>query len=230
MDLGDGEMVKRYGEYSKLISTIKSLCRQLTNPIERCRTLVELATIKKTLEGDLEFILTGINYYCTSIHACTHINNNYNTSITVIKKNNDQLHEKLCSGKKASDKDLFSLSWTIDELSRLNSEGREMYAELLSICDLLKNESTDVIQVNMARRLSMLQDKCLSFFRGISRHKRVAASHVLVTMISPSQRNKKPYAVPVSCIPYKGLSESQGPLPHQQCHQPNEEEEYEGRW
>ena len=83
-----------------------------------------------------------------------------------------------------------------------------MYAELLSICDLLKNESTDVIQVNMAQRLSMLQDKCLSFFRGISRHKRAAASHVLVTMISPSQRNKKPYAVPVSCIPYKDISES----------------------
>ena len=60
VDLGDGELVKRYDEYSKLISTINGLCRQLTNPIERCKTLVELATIKKTLEGDLEFILTGI--------------------------------------------------------------------------------------------------------------------------------------------------------------------------
>ena len=83
-----------------------------------------------------------------------------------------------------------------------------MYAELLSIYDLLKDDSTDVIQANIARRLSTLQSKCLSFFQCISRHKRVAASHVLVTMISSSQRNKKPYAVPISCIPYKGLSES----------------------
>lgn len=32
--------------------------------------------------------------------------------------------------------------------------------------------------------------------------------HVLVTMISPSQRGKKPYALPVSCIPYCSLTES----------------------
>ena len=83
-----------------------------------------------------------------------------------------------------------------------------MYMELLSACDLLRNDSTDVIQTNLARRLSTLQSKCLSFFRSVSRHKRVAASHVLVTMISSSQRNKKPYALPISCIPYKGLSES----------------------
>ena len=37
----DGELANRYSEYSKLISSIKGLCRQLTNPIERCRTLVE---------------------------------------------------------------------------------------------------------------------------------------------------------------------------------------------
>ncbi len=125
-----------------------------------------------------------------------------------MKKSNDKLQEKLSSGKKTSDKDLFSLSWTVDELSRLNRDGRDMYVELLSITDLLKDKTTDVIQRNMARRLSTLQSKCISFFRGISRHKRVAASHVLVTMISSSQRNKKPYALPISCIPYKGFSES----------------------
>lgn len=60
VDLGDGELAKRYNEYSKLILSIKGLCRQLTNPVERCRTLMELANIKKTLEDDLEFIPTGI--------------------------------------------------------------------------------------------------------------------------------------------------------------------------
>ena len=28
-----------------------------------------------------------------------------------------------------------------------------------------------------------------------------------MTMISPSERNRKPYALPISCIPYAGLSE-----------------------
>ncbi len=73
-----------------------------------------------------------------------------------MKKSNDKLQEKLSSGKKTSDKDLFSLSWTVDELSRLNRDGRDMYVELLSITDLLKDKTTDVIQRNMARRLSTL--------------------------------------------------------------------------
>ena len=103
---------------------------------------------------------------------------------------------------------MFSLSWTIDELNRLNSDGRDMYVETISLCELLKDESTDLIEASVARRLSTLQSKCLSFFRGISRQKRTAASHVMVTLISSSQRKKKPYAVPISCIPYKGLSES----------------------
>ena len=65
VDLGDGELVKRYSEYSKLISTVKGMCRQLTNPIERCRTLVELAVVKKAIENDLEFIPTGIIFLFT---------------------------------------------------------------------------------------------------------------------------------------------------------------------
>ena len=49
---------------------------------------------------------------------------------------------------------------------------------------------------------------CVRYFiRSITRHKRTAATHVLVTMISPSERNVKPYALPVSCIPYTGLAE-----------------------
>ena len=34
------------------------------------------------------------------------------------------------------------------------------------------------------------------------------ASHILVFMISTEDRTKKPYALPVQCVPYKGLSDS----------------------
>ena len=74
----------------------------------------------------------------------------------------DQLYEKIYSGKKTSDKDLFSLSWTIDEVSRMVVI---CTWSCLSIYDLLKDDSTDVIQVNMACWLSTLQAKCLSFFQ-----------------------------------------------------------------
>ena len=74
---------------------------------------------------------------------------------------------------------MYSLCWSIDELGRLNERGREMYVEIASLIELLNDHLSDII-----------------------------ATHVLVTMISPSQRNRKPYALPNSCIPYHSLTES----------------------
>ena len=38
--------------------------------------------------------------------------------------------------------------------------------------------------------------------------RRIAATHLLVFMISPESCNKKPYAISVQCIPYSGMSEN----------------------
>ena len=43
--------------------------------------------------------------------------------------------------------------------------------------------------------------------KGVYRFRRVPASHVFVLMISSELRNKKPYAVPIQCLPYAGLKE-----------------------
>ena len=39
------------------------------------------------------------------------------------------------------------------------------------------------------------------------RFRRKAATHIFVIMISSELRNRKPYALPVQCIPYAGLNE-----------------------
>lgn len=44
---------------------------------------------------------------------------------------------------------------------------------------------------------------------GLYKHKRTAATHILVIMISTECRSKKPYALPVQCISYVGISVSQ---------------------
>ena len=124
-----------------------------------------------------------------------------------LKKANDDYAEKLSSGKTTADKELYSLCWTVDELSRLNQRGREMYVEITSLLEFLNDPSTDVIKTNLARRISKLKETMLPFIRGVTRHQRHVATHVLVTMISPSQRNKKPYALPISCFPYHSLTE-----------------------
>lgn len=103
---------------------------------------------------------------------------------------------------------MLSLCWSVDELGRLNENGRKLRIEIDALLVLFGDPSTDFIHQNIARRLSTICDDLLPFIHGVTRHQRHVATHVLVTMISPSQRNKKPYALPVSCIPYGSLTES----------------------
>lgn len=56
--------------------------------------------------------------------------------------------------------------------------------------------------------LATLHKRLVGFVKAASRHKRIAATHILVFMISPEDRRSKPYALPVQCIPYKGVSDS----------------------
>ena len=45
-----------------------------------------------------------------------------------------------------------------------------------------------------------------AIIKGVTRHQRTPVTHVLVFMISNEERDKKPYALPIQYIPYKGLS------------------------
>lgn len=136
------------------------------------------------------------------------VHNGCMLSIIALKKANDKFSEKLSSGKSSSDKEMLSLCWSVDELGRLNESGRRLHVEIDVLLGLFDDSSTDFVQQNIAKRIAKLRDDLLPFIRGVTRHQRHVATHILVTMISPSQRNKKPYALPVSCIPYGSLTES----------------------
>ena len=45
------------------------------------------------------------------------------------------------------------------------------------------------------------------FINRITHFKRAPATHVFVFIISSELRDKKPYALPVQCLPYAGLKE-----------------------
>ena len=91
-------------------------------------------------------------------------------------------------------------------LSRLISLGPQIYAEVVYLLEFLKNDPADVIKDNTASKLVKLQESLLQFIREVTRHQRKKATHILVTMISPSERLCKPYALPVSCVPYRSLT------------------------
>lgn len=86
---------------------------------------------------------------------------------------------------------------------------QSLIATVSSLIELLSDPATDLIHVNMGHRLGAVRDSVSSLIRALSRHQRVAATHIFVLMISCDQRNRKPYAMPVQCVPYKSLSHSQ---------------------
>jgi len=45
------------------------------------------------------------------------------------------------------------------------------------------------------------------FIKGVTRHQHTPATHVLVLVINNEEKDKKPYALSIQCISYKGLSD-----------------------
>ena len=102
---------------------------------------------------------------------------------------------------------MFSLAWNIRELEHLNSKGRSLRVELSTLLDKLKDPSFD--REYLPCKLDSVKTAAEEFVKGVTRQQRIAATHCLVIMISPEERNKKPYAFPVQCLPYKGLKDRQ---------------------
>ena len=127
---------------------------------------------------------------------------------TALVKANNEYATKQQEGK-YTEKLMMSLAWNIKDLSDLNECGRKVIQD----CDIIKRRlddcSYDRICNNFAKTISMLSDLVRTFVKRVAKYKRVAATHVLVLMISPEQRTSKPYALPVQCIAYKSLKDSE---------------------
>ena len=81
-----------------------------------------------------------------------------------------------------------------------------MITEISSVGELLEVKEIDIVQLNIARRIATLQENLKLFVKGLSKHTRNAATHIWVVMISPEERNQKPYALPVQCLSYTGMT------------------------
>ncbi len=93
------------------------------------------------------------------------------------------------------------------ELESLNEEGRKLHIEINTLCDNLGDTSFDMCRNNVPKKLCAIKERMECVVKGVSQHKRTPATHALVIMISPEERCRKPYALPVQCIPYQGLKD-----------------------
>lgn len=102
---------------------------------------------------------------------------------------------------------MMKLAWDLQELTAIKEMGTTVLVECQVLSDKLQNPVFDVIQDNLARRMTSLQEKLSSFVRRVSRYRRIPASHLLVVMISTEDRKTKPYAMPVQCIAYRSFKD-----------------------
>lgn len=103
---------------------------------------------------------------------------------------------------------MLSLSWDIEELKKLSSEGRTLHAEMSAVHQVVSDAVTDLQQYNLPQKLSSIRERLAKFAKGVTRFKRTPATHIFVIMISCELRNHKPYALPIQCIAYASLDEA----------------------
>lgn len=85
--------------------------------------------------------------------------------------------------------------------------GRKIIVTCESLKDKLEDPSYDRVLQNVAQQYGSLRKQLEAFVSGVIRDRRTPATHILVIMISPEERNRKPYALPVQCLSYKGLKD-----------------------
>ena len=123
-----------------------------------------------------------------------------------LKNSNDTYSSKLQSDH-YKEKDLISLAWKVKEISQLDDMGRKCYRDISSIVEKIEQDQDLWQEENIPKQLTSIRQSLISFIKGITRHQRIVATHILVFMISCEERRSKPYALPVQCIPYKGLGD-----------------------
>ena len=98
--------------------------------------------------------------------------------------------------------------WDIEELKRLNEKGRKLRTEMLTALDVLHKPKSIQREHNLRRKLDFIRTGMRDFIQGMYRYKRTPATHMFVFMIRSSLRDRKPYAIPIQCLPYASLKES----------------------
>ena len=84
-----------------------------------------------------------------------------------------------------------------DELD-LVKDDRQLYVDVASLRSSLHRSGVNILRI--------LAGLMTDFVKLTTRQRRVAATYVLVIMISSEKRNVKPYALPVQCIPYVSIT------------------------
>ena len=99
-----------------------------------------------------------------------------------------------------------SLGWKVEELKQLVGDCWTLIATLSALQEVISNRESDFIALNIPDQLEKLHCLLKLFIKGLSRHQRKKATHFFVFMISCDRQDRKPYALPVQCLPCCSLT------------------------
>ena len=103
-------------------------------------------------------------------------------------------------------------AWNVDDYHQLHQTGQNILQNLNTVLSNLEAGSSrdtvngDVPGTNVPLALTKLRSLLQSYQKYLfKKHKLKPATDILVFLISESTRAKKPYAIPVQCIPHARL-------------------------
>lgn len=192
VDLNDKVVQERYRKYRSRLEMILELGR---SSLQNARTTLQ--ALASSLLEDLNFLqISEISYPKNKMRLSCGM-------FTALEKKQNQL-DKGKKNEQSASKSVTDLVWDIQELEFLLKECHWAVAKAIEL-DSLYSSRSEQRQTTM---VSEFIKRVTSIVRGVTRKQREPASHVMVFMISPQSRVRKPYALPVQMLPYRGLKDS----------------------
>ena len=82
---------------------------------------------------------------------------------------------------------MLDLAWELQELTELNVLRRQIIIECGSLRTKLAQSKEQRISSNLPASVEKFKKELVSFVKRIVRYKRIAATHILIVMISPEE-------------------------------------------
>ena len=128
--------------------------------------------------------------------------------MTALSTADAEYHNKL-QKRNGDTKALFTAGWKVEELAQLVDRFQTAITTVRSVMDMVADPTVNQVDVNIARHLTNIRETVTCLICDLTRHKHVPATHIFVLMISSEDRDIKPYAIPVQCVPYRSITQQQ---------------------
>ena len=177
VDLGDGKLEELRREYDQRVALPSNIAR-IDN---RDGLQLELQKCVDSLEDDISFLDDGFQLA-------------------------GEDYRKKFENRSTPEESLKNANWSVVEFQTLLQQAqflKGVYEDQLACLNPAVYLPCHMLAIRTSLRGLVKEMK--GYLRNLFKKKRIAATHVLVLMLSDERRNKKPYALPIRYVPYRSM-------------------------